>query len=257
MTLARVAFVLVVTCAPLAWTPRADAQTKSESDRRAHDLFVKGDAAYAEARYEDALAAFREAYELSGRPQLLFNIANALERLGKLPEAVDALEKYVASGKVKDEKVVQARLANLRKRLEEQKKEDEKKQREEEERKRREAERNKVPPPPPPPPPEDKPEILPWALIGGGGVLFVTGVVFGVLTLGARSDAKAGCTDSASGHLCQDAAKSDLDREKTFGIVADVGVIAGLVAGGVGAYLLFAKPKVQVGARGISVVGTF
>src|SRR5260221_8216145 len=93
-------FVLVVAFAPLAWTPRADAQ--KTDDRRAHDLFVKGDAAYAEARYEDALASFREAYELSGRPQLLFNIANALERLGKLPEAVDNLGKDLAKGQGKD-----------------------------------------------------------------------------------------------------------------------------------------------------------
>src|SRR5438105_2670 len=160
--------VLVVSFAPCAWTSHADAQTKPErADQRARELFVKGDAAYAEARYEDALAAFQDAYELSGRPQLLFNIANALERLGRLPEAVDALEKYLASGKVKDQAVVQARLTNLKKRVDEQKKEEERKQRDEEERKRREADaRNKLPPPPMPPKEEESARILPWALIG-------------------------------------------------------------------------------------------
>jgi tetratricopeptide (TPR) repeat protein len=254
----RWAFVLAVTFATLAWTPAADAQTKitPADDQRARDLFVKGDAAYAEARYEDALASFQQAYDLSGRPQLLFNIANALERLGRIREAVDALERYLAAGKVKDQQVVQARLANLKKRVEEQDREEAKKAQEEEERRRRDEAR------PPPPPPEEKPQILPWVLIGGGGVLVVTGGIFGVLTLGARSDAKAGCTDSPSGHLCDESASSALSREKTFGIIADVSVLAGLVAGGVGAYLLFThekKPAAQVvvGDRGIGVVGNF
>src|SRR5207248_6151130 len=129
------------------------------------------------------------------------------------------------------------RHANLGKGVEEQRKAEEKTAREDEERKQCEAEAKKKPPPAPPPPPEEKPPILPWALIGGGGVLVVTGAVFGVVTLSARSDAKSGCTDSPAGHLCDDGARSALDREKTFGILADVSVLAGLVAGGVGAYL--------------------
>ncbi len=241
----------------LAISGAAYAQGKP-SDARARELFLKGDAAYAEARYEDALAAFQESYDLSGRPQLLFNIANALERLGRLSEAVDTLEKYLASGKVKDKAVVETRLANLKKRLDEQKKAEEKAAREEEEKKQREADAQKKPPPPPPPPPEEKPRILPWALVGGGGVLVVTGAVFGVLTLSARSDAKSGCTDSPGGHLCTDGARSALDREKTFGIVADVSVLAGLIAGGVGAYLLLGpNAEVHATARGIDFVGSF
>jgi len=263
----------------------AHAQVKTEkaaADQRARELFQKGDTAYAEGRYEEALSAFTEAYELSGRAQLLFNVSNAAERLGRYQEAVDALEKYLASGKAKDRDVVQKRLTNLKKRVEEQKKEqeklakeeEEKRQKEEEERKRREAAAggasgnggangnggsNGTQPPPP------KPEtpVLPWILIGGGGVVAVTGVVFGILTLGARSDAKNGCTDAPSGHLCSAEASSALDREKTFGLIADIGVLSGLVLGGVGAYFLItnkpAEPQVKVGVRpgGLVVGGTF
>lgn len=261
----------------------AHAQVKTEkaaADQRARELFQKGDVAYAEGRYEEALAAFQEAYDLSGRAQLLFNVSNALERLARYQEAVDALEKYLASGKAKDRDVVQKRLANLKKRVEEQKKEqeklakeeEEKRQKEEEGRKRREAAaggggpgNGAGPTGPTDPQPRRKPEtpLLPWILIGGGGVVLATGAVFGVLALGARSEAKDGCTDSPSGHLCTADASSALDREKTFGLVADIGILSGLVLGGVGTYLLLtnkpADPQVKVGVRpgGLVVGGTF
>jgi tetratricopeptide (TPR) repeat protein len=124
---------------------RAYAQVKTEkaaNDQRARELFQKGDVAYAEGRYEEALAAFSEAYDLSGRVQLLFNVSNALERLGRYQEAVDALDKYLASGKAKDRDVVQKRLANLKKRVEDQKKEQEKLAKEEDEKRKKEEDAN-------------------------------------------------------------------------------------------------------------------
>lgn len=281
---ASIVGIVALTCcvaAPSAHAQPHGGSEKAASDQRAREVFLKGDAAYAEGRYEEALASFKEAYELSGRPQLLFNISNALERLGRYPEAVDALEKYLASGKAKDRDVVQKRLANLRKRVEEQKKEQEKQAREEEEKKKREdAERKKNEEalansrndrdrerPPPPPPPKPAP-VLPWILIGGGGAVFATGAVFGVLTLAARSDVSAQCTSAPAGRLCDQDARSALDREKTFGIIADVGMGVGLIAAGIGTWLLLsdksaASSKVYLGARptpgggGIDVGGSF
>lgn len=268
----------------------ARAQVKTEkaaADQRARELFQKGDTAYAEGRYEEALAAFSEAYELSGRAQLLFNVSNALERLGRYQEAVDALEKYLSSGKAKDRDVVQKRLANLKKRVDEQKKEqeklakdeEEKRRKEEEERQKREAAQGGGPggggttgpsgsSAPKEPPKADTP-MLPWFLIGGGGVVFATGAVFGILTLGARSEAQNGCTDTPSGHLCSRDASSAIDREKTFGLVADIGMLSGLVLAGVGTYFLLtnkpnhelkaAGPHVKIGVRpgGLVVGGAF
>lgn len=278
-------FVGIFTCgtAIAASDTPAYAQVKTEkaaADQRARELFQKGDTAYAEGRYEEALSAFQEAYDLSGRAQLLFNVSNALERLGRYQEAVDALDKYLASGKAKDRDIVVKRIANLKKRVEEQKKEqekaakeeEEKRQKEEEERKRREAAGGggntggsgqgggpsgpKEPEKPPAP-------VLPWILIGGGGVVFATGAVFGILTLGARSEAEDGCKESPSGNICSQDASSAIDREKTFGLVADIGMLSGLVLAGVGTYFLLtnkpAEPHVKVGVRpgGIVVGGSF
>lgn len=275
--------VALVVCAPhAAWAdPRGE---KAANDQRAREVFQRGDAAYAEGRYEEALAAFKEAYDLSGRPQLLFNVSNALERLGRYTEAVESLEKYLASGKVRDRDVVQKRLVSVRRRAEEQRKreEEDRKAREEEERKQREAEERRRAEAdakarsderPPPPPPSRPAPILPIALLAGGGALLVTGGVFAALTLSARSDASAACTDSPAGRLCSDDARGALTRDKTFGVVADLGILTGLVIGGVGAYLLVTNrppdaavrvgraPRVRIDARpgggGIDVVGAF
>jgi tetratricopeptide (TPR) repeat protein len=253
----RFVFVAATCIALASHAHLAEAQPRGEkaaTDQRARELFQKGDAAYAEGRYEEALASFQEAYELSGRPQLLFNISNALERLGRYAEAVEALEKYLASGKARDRDVVQKRLASVKKRAEEQKKEEERKAKEEEERRQREAEERRraeaardsgarATPPDQPPPPAKSTAVLPIALMATGGALFVTGGVFGILTLSARSDASAGCTDSPAGRLCSSDAHDALSREKTFGIIADVGMLSGLVLGGVGTYLFVTRDK--------------
>lgn len=231
--------------------PQQKAPEKAAADVRARELFLKGDAAYAEGRYEEAYAAFQEAYDLSGRPQLLFNISNALERLGKYSEALDALEKYLASGKAKDREVVQKRLANLRKRVEDQKKLEET-AKEEEEKKRAAEEKKKEPPadekvdvaPPRPPPPPEKPTpVLPIVTLGAGAAALATAGVFGILTLSARSDVDAGCKDGPAGRLCNADVSSAIDRDKTFGLVTDIALVSGVVLGGVGVYLLLSGSR--------------
>lgn len=234
-----------------ALCPRtAYAQPKPDKDTQAKDLFSKGDTAYAEGRYEEALAAFQEAYGLSNRPQLLFNISNALERLGRYPEAVAALDKYLASGKAKDRDVVQKRLANLKKRVEEQEKEEKAKEEAEKARREKEAEERRkaelapkelTPVPLGPPPERSGPGALPVVLLVTGGAALVAGGVFGIMTLSAHSEAAEGCKAGAAGNLCSDKAKSALDRESTFSLVTDISLASGIVLGGIGLYLLLSS----------------
>jgi tetratricopeptide (TPR) repeat protein len=243
---------------------------KVAADVRARELFEKGDAAYAEGRYEEAHAAFVEAYELSGRPQLLFNVSNALERLGRYAEAAFALERYLASGKVKDRDVVQKRLANLRKRADEQKIAEDK-AREDADRRRAEAAETDAShknqeagaTAPRQTSAEGPSRVLPVVLLGTGAAALVTAGVFGGLTLSARSDVDASCRSVASGRLCSSEASSAIDRDKTFGLVADIALVSGVVLGAAGLYLLLAGEKngARVEARpagaGAVVVGSF
>jgi tetratricopeptide (TPR) repeat protein len=260
----RKAFASVAVAVGLAlgWSASATATPKSPeraaADVRARELFQKGDAAYAEGRYEEAHQFFLEAYDLSGRPQLLYNVSNALERLGRYAEAIEALEKYLASGKARDPEIVQKRLANLKKRVEEQKKAEE---RAREEEKKHPPEEKPEPPQPakveqptptPPPPPESKPTpVAPILLLGASGAALATAGVFGVLTLSARGDVDAGCKEGPAGRLCDREAVPALDRDKTFGLVTDIALVSGVVFGGLGAYLLLTggeKASAKVGS---------
>jgi hypothetical protein len=223
-------------------------------DRRARELFLTGDTAYAEGRYADALRAFTEAYELSGRPQLLFNLANCYERLGRNADAIDALEKYLATVDPKDRDPVEGRIVRL-KRLEA--RQDAAGAKNEKERSGEGAPVTPLPAPAPTPgvsavgalTETPSSPALPWILVGSGGAFVIAGSVFAILTLGARSDATAGCTDSSVGHLCDETARSALDREKAFGLVADVGIASGLLLGGIGTYLFVTRSPASAAVR--------
>ena len=74
----------------------AQAQVEALHDQEARGLFEAGQAAFSDARYADALRYFEEAYELSRRPQLLFNIGISADRLRQDRVALDAFERFLA-----------------------------------------------------------------------------------------------------------------------------------------------------------------
>lgn len=78
----------------LSLSGTALAQPDEAAEARAKDLNQQGETAYAAGRYTDAVSLFRQAHELSERPLLLFNIANAHERLGDYEAAAHALREY-------------------------------------------------------------------------------------------------------------------------------------------------------------------
>src|ERR1700680_249528 len=57
--------------------------------------FAAGSAYYDQANYADAVKEFNEAYRLSKRTDLLYNIAVCYERLGQYDSAIQALQKYL------------------------------------------------------------------------------------------------------------------------------------------------------------------
>jgi tetratricopeptide (TPR) repeat protein len=115
----------LVLVAPI-WAPgtscsaQAQAQAGSSGkDKAARELFNAGRAAYDEGLYEDALASFRRAYELSKRPALLFNIGQAADRARRDREALDAFEQYLLEVPAADNRAfVEGRIAVLKKALE-------------------------------------------------------------------------------------------------------------------------------------------
>ncbi len=234
---------------------------ESADDVRARDLYLKGDAAYAEGRYEDALESFKEAYALSKRPLLLFNIGNALERLGRLDDAADALEKYIPDAEEKERRVLEKRVDNLRRRAADQKQREAKERKERDEKAKAdpsgeesESVRKKQTPASEEAVSSDdvsKP-TLGYVLLGVGGAGLAAGGIFGVLALGARSDADAGCKDVSGSRLCNDSARDAVDRDKRFSLIADVSFGIGILAAGAGTYLLLSAPDSGEKKAGVS-----
>jgi tetratricopeptide (TPR) repeat protein len=88
-----------------------------DPDGVARQLFENGERLYDEGHYEQAIVAFQEAYALSGRPALLYNMANAYERLGRLEEAIEALNEFRIHASPEQQEVLFSRVAALQQRL--------------------------------------------------------------------------------------------------------------------------------------------
>jgi len=84
--------ILILTLALLLGMTGPAAAQKSADDERARELYDNGAILYEEGRYEDAIAAWKAAYDLSPKPLLLFNVANAYERIGGLLDAPEKLK---------------------------------------------------------------------------------------------------------------------------------------------------------------------
>jgi tetratricopeptide (TPR) repeat protein len=82
-----------------------------EADRMARECFNRGREAFSNGDFATAAQEFTRAYELSGRPQLLYNIGTCYERLHQWEEAHSALTRYLERmPNAPDRAEVQARL---------------------------------------------------------------------------------------------------------------------------------------------------
>lgn len=164
------------------------AHAQDGGDEEARALYAAGEVAYDEGRFEDALTQFQRAYELSGRPELLYNVGLAATNAGDERTALAALERYIAEiPDAPNRGIVEGRIANLRREIDE---EDANERAAEEERARQaddEAARARAG--------ADGTRAVGWALVITGGVLAAGGVatlVAGLLDVATVEGAAAG-----------------------------------------------------------------
>jgi len=67
----------------------------SAADAEARQVFELGVRAFDEGRNEDALEHFERSYELSERPQLLYNIGTVNDRMRRDRQALEAFERFL------------------------------------------------------------------------------------------------------------------------------------------------------------------
>ncbi|MFK7986051.1 MAG: tol-pal system YbgF family protein [Sandaracinaceae bacterium] len=72
-----------------------DTGPSATDDAEARALFLAGQQAFSAAHFDRALEYFQRAFELSDRPELLFNIANCHDRLHQNQEAFNAFNLYL------------------------------------------------------------------------------------------------------------------------------------------------------------------
>jgi tetratricopeptide (TPR) repeat protein len=92
-----IAFLLTLGAAS-AYAQEASAAPAAadNGDAFARKVFAAGKAAYEIGNYQDALRYFQQAYELSGRATLLYNVGQAADRMRYDETALAALKRYLA-----------------------------------------------------------------------------------------------------------------------------------------------------------------
>lgn len=197
----------VLVAMPVVQAAEAPAELSAEDEARARQLFENGRRLYGEGSYEAAIVAWEACYDLSKRPELLFNLSNAYERLGDARKALDLLNRYRAEATLTPDE--HDRLARKASTLE-----------------------TRVNAAPPPPAQVDSKRFTGRDAAGavialtGTGAL-VVGALFGTYALDAREQVRSNCVDTGNGLLCPESAQASIDRAERDGPLS-------LVALGVG-----------------------
>lgn len=84
---------------------------------RAAEIYDNGTLLYDEGLYDDAIAAWQEAYRLSGLHPILLNIANAYERLQRFEEAIAVLNRYRAFARPDEREQIKERVRAIEERM--------------------------------------------------------------------------------------------------------------------------------------------
>lgn len=98
--LAKVVLLALIACAPPAQAgephkPSPPGETPRNTDAEAKRLFLRGLELADRGVWAEALDAFRGSLALAVRPSTVFNVGNALYRLGRTREAIESFRRYL------------------------------------------------------------------------------------------------------------------------------------------------------------------
>jgi tetratricopeptide (TPR) repeat protein len=254
----RFLLILVITFAFMvsAGVQAQSSQSRDERIVEAKEAFALGTRAYADGEFESALASFRRAYELTGSPDLLYNIATVSDRMRRDEEALGAYEGYLeARPKSADREHVESRIAVLRAAIETRRRaeldaEIEARKAAVEAAARVKAER--------PLTQHVGPGPGPWITIGVGGAALATGAV--LVGIGQRDQKNVENASAGSSYSMVQEMVDRGPRRSKAGValmaVGGAGIIGGVIWQLTGGHDE-ALPEVSIGPTGISVKGTF
>lgn len=252
----------------------APAAATSADEKHAVALSKAAKHEFAAGRYEQAARHFMDAYAKVPEPTLVYNAARAYQKGGKPSEALPLFRLYLSIASPSDpgRAEAQTHISAIEATLRAQDAKDAK-ERAELERKAREA--GKPVPVAPPKPVAVKPSVVTptgravvhrpdlferlqpgnWtgrqktgvAIMAGGGALFITGVIMHVMQTDLEAiDSRTESTSSTVAGkktypgVTQKEAESALDSHNASAVTANVLITVGVIAGGIGTWLLVA-----------------
>lgn len=210
----------------------SDSEETPVDDGEARSLFEAGQAAFSDGRFEDALARWQQSYELTQHPELLYNIATSLDRLGRLAEARERYTAFLeAMPDASNRNYVRRRVDVIDEQLA-----------------GNEPDASEAPPPgtdgapgvladPVETPSVNEPSrVGPAILFGLAGAALVGGIVTAVLAEGQYGDLDDACPNG----VCGEASRGDIDTLTALTVSADMlfGVAALSAVGGLLWWLL-------------------
>lgn len=253
--------VLSLVMALSLWEPASRVAAQSTSSRssklaEAKKAFAAGSRAYDDGEFARALRYFRRAHQLTGSPDLLYNIATVSDRLRRDEEALDAYVGYLdARPRSSDREHVEGRIKVLRASIQARRKAEleaalsaERAAAEAEAKVKRERPLTRYVGPGP----------GPWITIGAGSAAIVTGSVF--LGLGARDINRVeDAPPQTSFSDVSDAMDRGPRRSKVGVSLLSIGAAA--VLGGVIWQLTGGReeevPEISIGPTGVALRGKF
>ncbi|MFT5582426.1 MAG: tetratricopeptide (TPR) repeat protein [Cognaticolwellia sp.] len=187
----------------------------TEDEEQAKALYAQGEEAYAEEEYEQALKYWGAAYDLSGRPLILYNMASAYEKLGRYPEAIESLDEYWRFAPESERGIIERRIKSLEAKLD---------------------------------PGQESPatnatgrvsggglSIDPaWVLVGVGVAGLGTGTYFGLQSRTGSAELAIACPTG----LCTGEQSVLLTKNRQDSLIADTALLVGIAAAGTGVTLL-------------------
>lgn len=210
---------------------------------RAH--FEAGQQLYSLGRFTQAADEFMEAFRLSNRPALLYNVHIAYRDAADHARSAEALRKYLElASDVPNRVSLEARLKSLEAQLAAEEADDDVV-----------ADPDAVAESTPVPAPVgsssvDGTSIAKWSLVSGGALLVGAGLVTGAMAVRAESDIEHSCP--------RDQCPFDYDlegersRTRTLAVTTDVLMGAGAIAAGVALYLFLTDDSGAEESTGVS-----
>jgi tetratricopeptide (TPR) repeat protein len=226
----------------------AHAQSSTPADEEAHLRFEAGRAAYQRGGFEDALADFQRAYELSHRYELLYNIGSTFDHLRRDDEAIDAFTRFLAEAPADNpnRQEVERRIEVMR-----------------EARARTdvvpEPEITPEPVAPVAPPTSSSADPAPWILVGVGTAVLIAGAI--VLALGVSDQSTV---ESATAPTRWPDLVDTYNRAPILEGVGIAALVVGAVGVGVGVAWALGSgggssehARLRIGPGSMSIEGTF